>query len=329
MSSKRAATIPWMPTRVLRRASAALFLGLMSIVSASAAAPQLRTQAPGYFRMMLGDFEVTALSDGVFEVQTGEVLTHATARSRDLLEGSFHGDAVGTSVNAYLVNTGERLVLIDTGAAMLFGPSLGHLLVNLAASGYRPEQVDTILITHVHPDHVGGLLAEGRIAFPNATVLADRRDADFWLSLSELDQAPASRKPFFEAATATIGAYAKAGKFKAIEGPALLFPGFRAIPAPGHTPGHTVYAVESRGQKLVVWGDLTEIAAIQFAEPTVTMTFDSDGPESVRARMQLYADAAQGRYLVAGSHLSFPGIGHVRAEGQAYSWVPIDYRSVP
>ena len=300
-----------------------------ALVGTRAAAPQLKTQAPGFYRMMLGDFEITALSDGTFELRTSEMLTNATARSGELLTGSFHGDAVTTSVNAYLVNTGDRLVLVDAGAAQLFGPTLGKLLANLAAAGYRPEQVDTILITHMHPDHIGGLVAAGKMAFPNATVHADQRDADFWTSAAELEKASSARKGYFQGAAAAIGPYASAGRFKPFTGPSDLLPGIRAMPAPGHTPGHTLYAIESKGQKLVFWGDLTEIASVQFAEPTVTMAFDSDEPESARERQKAYADAAQGRYLVAGAHLPFPGIGHVRAEGAGYAWVPVDYRAVP
>lgn len=301
----------------------------LAVANALAEAPQLKTQAPGFYRLMLGDFEVTALSDGVFELNTEQMLTRTTARSNELLARSFHGNAVTTSVNAYLVNTGEQLILVDTGAAKLFGPTLGNLRVNLAASGYRPEQVDVVLITHMHPDHIGGLVADGKAAFPNATVYADQRDADFWLSAAQLQQAPAARKGFFQGAAAAIEPYASGGSFKPFKGPANLFPCIRAIPAPGHTPGHTLYAFESKGQKLVVWGDLTEIASLQFAEPGVTMGFDSDAPESARERVKVYADAARGRYLVAGAHLPFPGIGHVRAEGAAYAWVPVDYRAVP
>lgn len=315
--------------RIVRGAFLGLGFACLVIADALAAAPQLKTQAPGYYRVMVGNFEITALSDGVFDVQTREILTHATVKSSELLANSFHGDAVPTSVNAFLVNTGEQLVLIDAGAAKLFGPTLGNLLVNLAASGYRPEQIDAILITHMHPDHIGGLVADGKNVFPNAVLFADQRDADYWLSAAELQKAPAASKGFFQAATMTVGAYAAAGRFRPVKSPALLFPGVRAIPAPGHTPGHIAFSIESQGQKLVVWGDLTEIASVQFAEPTVTMTFDADDLQSVRTREKVYADAVRDRYLVAGSHLPFPGLGHVRREGAAYAWVPIDYRSVP
>ena len=124
-----------------------------------AAAPMVKTQAPGYYRMMLGDFEVTALSDGTLPLPVDKVLNNPAAKTEKALARAFQKAPLETSFNAYLINTGEKLVLIDTGAAGLFGPTLGNLLANLKAAGYTPEQVDEIYITHMHPDHVGGLMA--------------------------------------------------------------------------------------------------------------------------------------------------------------------------
>lgn len=296
---------------------------------AEAAAPQLKTQAPGFYRMMLGDFEITALSDGVFDLQTRKMLTDATPTQLDgLLARSFETDAVPTSVNAYLINTGDKLVLVDTGAAKLFGPTLGNLLANFAASGYRPEQVDAILITHMHPDHIGGFMADGNAVFPNATVYADQHDAGIWLSAVAMQKSVAEKKYIFQDAAAAIAPYSSAGRFKPFKGPINLFPGISAVPAPGHTPGHTIYAIESKGQKLMLWGDLMEIASVQFVAPAVTTAYDVDAPESAQQRQTALADASRGRYLVGGAHLPFPGIGHVRSEHASYTWVPVDYDMV-
>jgi glyoxylase-like metal-dependent hydrolase (beta-lactamase superfamily II) len=227
----------------------ALLSPTLLAVAAHAAAPQVKAQAPGYYRMMLGDFEITALSDGTVDLKPKELLTNTTpAHVGEMLARSFEDDSVPTSVNAYLINTGSKLILVDTGAAKLFGPTLGNLLANLAAAGYRPEQVDAILITHMHPDHVGGLMAEGKMAFANATVHADQRDAAFWLSPAELAKAPEDMKGFFQGAAVSLNPYVGAGKFKPFDGSSELFPGIRAVAAPGHTPGHTLYAIESRGR---------------------------------------------------------------------------------
>jgi glyoxylase-like metal-dependent hydrolase (beta-lactamase superfamily II) len=140
--------------------AAALLAGLAAFsFNASAAGPMVKTQAPGYYRVMLGDFEVTALSDGTVKLPVRDLLTRTTpARVDAALKRSFLANPVETSVNAYLINTGSKLVLVDTGAAGLFGPTLGSLQANLKAAGYQPEQVDEIYITHMHPDHVGGLV---------------------------------------------------------------------------------------------------------------------------------------------------------------------------
>ena len=212
----------------LRKVSAGLVALTASTVYAHAphaAAPRLKGQAPGYYRMLLGDFEIVALSDGTVPLDVRKLLTNTTpTRVDQLLKRSFLADPVETSVNAFLVNTGTTLVLIDTGSGNLFGPTLGNLAANLKAAGYQPEQVDEIYITHMHPDHVGGLMAGEKPAFPNAVVRADKREADYWLSQGNLDAAPDDAKGFFKGAMASIQPYVAAGKFKPFEGGGELRP---------------------------------------------------------------------------------------------------------
>jgi len=310
----------------MRYTLAALASSFMLIGAAQAAAPQVKTQAPGYYRVMLGDFEVTALSDGTVALPVDKLLTNTTAaKSTKALARSFLKAPVDTSVNGYLINTGTRLVLIDSGAAGLFGPTLGNLAANLKAAGYQPEQVDEIYITHMHADHVGGLMNGDKLAFPNATVRADQRDADFWLSQANLDKAPADAKGFFQGAMASLNPYVAAGKFKAFDGDTELVPGIKAVAARGHTPGHSIYKVESQGQTLVLWGDLMHVAAVQFGDPSVTIQFDTDSKNAAIQRKRAYAEAAKQGYLVGSAHLSFPGLGHLRAEGKGYAWMPVNY----
>ena len=299
------------------------------LCAAQAAAPQVKTQAPGFYRVMLGDFEVTALSDGTVALPMDKLLTGTTpAKTQKTLARSFLKAPLDTSVNGYLVNTGSKLVLIDTGAAGLFGPTLGNLLANLKAAGYQPEQVDEIYITHMHADHVGGLMAADKLAFPNATVRADKHDADFWLSQANLDKAPADAKGFFQGAMASLNPYVAAGKFKAFEGDTDLVPGIKAVATPGHTPGHSIYKVESKGQTLVLWGDLMHVAAVQFPEPGVTIQFDTDSKNAAVQRKRAYAEAAKQGYLVGSAHISFPGLGHLRVQGKGYEWVPVNYNGL-
>jgi glyoxylase-like metal-dependent hydrolase (beta-lactamase superfamily II) len=305
--------------------------------TAHAQVPMAKVQAPGWYRMMLGSFEVTALSDGTVTLPVDKLLSNTTPDAvNNLLARAYLKSPVETSVNGYLINTGKKLVLIDTGAAGLFGPTLGKLVANLKASGYQPEQVDEIYITHMHPDHVGGLVdgsvTGGKRVFTNAVVRADGREADLWLKQANLDAAPADNKGFFQGAMASMNPYVAAGKFVPFNGdngPLELVAGIRAVPARGHTPGHTVYAVESEGNRLVVWGDLMHVAAVQFAMPAVTIAFDVDAKAAGPMREKLYAEAADKGYYVAVAHISFPGIGRLRADGKGYAWLPANYTAAP
>nr|ABD92795.1 mpd [Sphingomonas sp. Dsp-2] len=329
-------------------AATAAVAPLTLVSTAHAAAPQVRTSAPGYYRMLLGDFEITALSDGTVALPVDKRLNQPAPKTQSALAKSFQKAPLETSVTGYLVNTGSKLVLVDTGAAGLFGPTLGRLAANLKAAGYQPEQVDEIYITHMHPDHVGGLMVGEQLAFPNAVVRADQKEADFWLSQTNLDKAPddeskgifkgamaslnpyvkAGSKGIFKGAMASLNPYVKAGKFKPFSGNTDLVPGIKALASHGHTPGHTTYVVESQGQKLALLGDLIIVAAVQFDDPSVTIQLDSDSKSAAVERKKAFADAAKGGYLIAATHLSFPGIGHIRAEGKGYRFVPVNYSVV-
>ena len=308
-----------------------LMIAMAALLAAShvahAGAPLAKAQAPGWFRMHVGDFEVTALSDGTVELPVDQLLTNTTPdKVKKTLAAASLTSPLETSVNAFLVNTGTKLVLIDAGAAGLFGPTLGKFLGNLKASGYQPEQVDEIYITHMHADHVGGLTAGDKAVFPNATVRAAKAEGDFWLSQANMDKAPAAMKDFFKGAQASLKPYTASGKYKPFEGPDVeLIPGVHALATPGHTPGHTVYAIESKGQKMVFWGDLMHVAAVQFADPSVTIQFDSDSKAAAPQRKAAYADASAKGYFVAVAHISFPGVGRLRKEGAGYEWMPVNY----
>ena len=319
-----------MPIRPLTLAllSAALVAGVATFPSApaQAAAPMAKTQAPGFYHFKLGAFEVTALSDGTDALPMDQLLTHTTpAKVQAALAAYFLTSPVETSVNAYLVNTGTKLVLIDTGAGTFFGPTVGKLAQSLKAAGYRPDQVDDIVITHMHPDHVGGLVA-GKIAvFPKAVVHINKADTDFWLSPANQAQAPDSAKVFFQDAVAAVAPYARAGRLSTFAGDVEVVPGIRAVPLAGHTAGHTGYRVESQGQTMLMWGDVVHLAAMQFADPSVTIAYDNDADEAATDRAAIFRDAAEKGYLVASSHISFPGLGHVRAKDGAFEWLPVDY----
>lgn len=296
-------------------------------VPAQAAAPQQKTQAPGWYRLMVGSVEVTSLSDGTVALPVDKILHAPAGRVAEGLKQHFQQAPLETSVNAWLINTGSRLVLVDAGAGTLFGPTLGKLAAQIRAAGYQPEQVDDILVTHMHPDHVGGLAADGQRVFPNATVHADKADADYWLSPAKAEAAPQDLKGFFQGAQASLTPYVQAGRFVPFERDGEVVPGIRALAAHGHTAGHTAYVVESQGQRLVLVGDLIHVASVQLASPDVTIAFDTDEAQAARTRARMFADLAKDGSLVAVTHFNFPGLGRLRAAGKGWQWVPLDYSS--
>ena len=308
----------------------ALLLAALTFgATAHAAAPLAKTGAPGYTRVLVGDFEVTPVSDGVVDLPMVDLLHNDKTKTRAALEQAHLANPVTTSVNTFLVNTGAKLVLIDTGAGALFGPSLGKLLENIQAAGYQPEQIDDILITHMHPDHVGGLMANGKVAFPNAVIHADQRDADYWLSEANLAKADKDKAGYFQGAIASLTPYVKAGKFKPFSKDGDVVPGIKAVATPGHTAGHTAYVAESKGKKLVFIGDLIHVGSVQFDHPEITIGFDSDPKQAAVARSKEFTVLAKEGDLVAAAHLQFPGLGYIRANGKAWTWIPANYAPRP
>jgi len=290
-----------------------------------AAAPMVKTPAPGFFRMMLGSYELTALSDGTVTLPVDKLLASPQEKTHRALSNSFLKAPLETSVNAYLINTGSKLVLVDTGAGALFGPTLGKLVANLKASGYEPAQVDDIFITHLHGDHMGGLMAGGAIAFPNASIHVDQRDADFWLSQANMDKAPAEMKGYYQGAVSSLNPYIAANKFAPFNGSAELVPGVKSYSTYGHTAGHTVYVVESDGQRLLLIGDLIHVAAVQLDHPEVTISFDSNQKLAAAMRDKIFTEAAKQGALVGASHIQFPGLGHLKKTGKSYEWIPVNF----
>jgi glyoxylase-like metal-dependent hydrolase (beta-lactamase superfamily II) len=295
-----------------------------------AAAPLEPTQAPGWYRTMLGGFEITALSDGTHTFPVDTVMTDVTPAAVDaaLANNDLHRPVQG-SINAFLVNTGTQLVLIDTGAGALYGACCGKLLANLRAAGYRPEQVDVVLLTHLHKDHVGGVLADGKPAFPNAVVRAAGADADYWLSRDQRAAAPAFLTSFFDSAAASLAPYTAAGRFQPFAPGAALVPGISAVAQPGHTPGHSGYLVENGGQALLVWGDVVHVAAVQLDQVQATVKYDSSAPDARATRAGLLERAAREHLLVGAAHVALPGLGHVRREGAGFAWLPLNYEGDP
>ena len=294
---------------------------------AMAAAPQHHEQVPGFYRLKVGDLEVTALYDGAAVFQLDWISLEKEARGR--IEGALHEDPhlLDAADTAFLINTGSQLVLVDTGAGKWFGGGLlGHLLDSMRSAGYSPEQVDRVLITHMHSDHIGGLTGQdGERVFPNADVFVAKAESDYWLSPANAAQAPKETQQFFEAAKAISAPYIKAGKWHTFAGGEPVMDGVQLVSLHGHTPGHTGYEFSSQGQKILFWGDTVHVQTVQLSDPDNTVVFDVDHPTAAAGRNQLLQSLAHEGTLIAGPHMIFPGIGRLRTLGTGYVWAPVAY----
>src|SRR5467141_2568839 len=270
----------------------AALAGLVAVPNAALAAPhQHHDQVPGFYRLKVGDLEVTALYDG-----TGVFDPHWLNGTKATMDGvvkALQEDPHMLDVvdMGFLVHTGKQLVLVDAGAGTWWGGgALGRLAGSLRSAGYTPEEVDLVLVTHLHSDHVGGLTTQdGNRVFPNAEVYV-----------------------------------AKADKWHTFSGSEPIVDGIQIVPLPGHTPGHTGYEFTSKGQKILFWGDIVHAQRVQLQHPEVTAIFDIDQTAAAETRHQLLSKLAREDVLIATPHTSsFPALGRLREEGSGYSWVPV------
>ena len=313
------------------RLAAALVAALSSLMAGSppalASAPQIHDQAPGFFRLKVGDLEVTALYDAaaVFELPwlkgkkaTIDGVAKALNQDPHLLDAADLG---------FLVNTGKQLILVDAGAGTWYGgEAFGRLAGSLRRAGYTPEQVDLVLITHLHADHVGGLTShDGDRVFPNAEVYVAKAESDFWLSPEIAAKAPKDAQPFFQSAQAIAAPYIKAGKWHTFSGSEPIVDGMQLVPLPGHTPGHTGYEFSSKGKKILFWGDTVHAQRVQLPHPEVTVVFDIDPTAAAATRSQVLPKLADEDVVIASPHLLFPGLGRLHKAGRGYSWAPVAF----
>jgi glyoxylase-like metal-dependent hydrolase (beta-lactamase superfamily II) len=311
-------------TRPIAPWATGLTIVAIAIVAAAEAPLLSPQQAPGFYRGYLGTFEVVALSDGTAARRLDEILSDRRV-VRGELAADHESEPVPLSINAYLINTGSHLVLIDTGAGELFGAASSVLLSNLRAAGYQPEQIDTILLTHIHADHSGGLSVGGVRRFPNATVYVDQRDVEYFVTRQDRPDEPDTLRRQVNQSRATIDPYLAAKKVAPITGNGEVIAGITSLSQPGHTPGHRAYLVQNSGHSLLVWGDVIHSSEVQFAHPSVTVVYDTTPSEAARTRMREFQFADDRGVVVASAHISFPGLGHVRKDGAGYRWVPIPY----
>jgi glyoxylase-like metal-dependent hydrolase (beta-lactamase superfamily II) len=300
---------------------------LLALFSASAfalaQAPFVGTQAPGYYRSRLGDYEITALHDGNDEI-SASLMQGDAAEIKNLLQGSYGSGSYEDTDAGFLVNTGKKLILIDSGTGGAFESPEHHLVENLEAAGYKPSQVGLILLTHLHYDHIGGIVTkDGKRVFPNAEVRMAQAESDFWLSEKIAAGAPKEAQVYFQFAREAAAPYIAAHRWSPFVGTDEVAPGIIPVPLIGHTPGHSAYQVTSTGKTILFCGDIVHVEPIQMSHPEISIAYDGDAAAAIKTREALFATLATSKTAVAGPHLPWPAVGYVRKDGDGYKWVPI------
>ncbi len=301
---------------------AALPLAGCVTAPSSSSAPVVTTVAPGITRVRLGNVTVTSLPDGVAERPLAEGFVRNASLAQvqaALAEAGLPTDKITIPFTVFLVETGGRKVLMDTGNGTFGAPTSGRLLQSLAAAGVQPSQIDTILITHFHGDHINGIRnKEGQLVFPNAKIHVPAPEWAWWMDDARMNATPENARGGFNAVRRVFGPIAQ--QVERFEPGRELVPGIRSMPAYGHTAGHTVFLVEGGGQKLMYWGDATNVAALFVRNPDWAVQFDADAETARKVRRQLMEMAVKENMLVAGYHLPQPGIGRLVARGNGYDF---------
>jgi glyoxylase-like metal-dependent hydrolase (beta-lactamase superfamily II) len=281
--------------------------------------PSLPTeQVPGVYHRRVGDMLVTALHDGHQDVAMTTVLGIAPEEAASMLGAARRPVPRRTTVNCFLIRDGARCILVDAGCGTGGAKTAGRLLPNLAAAGLAPEAIDMVLMTHLHPDHFGGLVdAAGDAVFPRAELLLSAAEHAYWHDDEAMGRMadPARQKIFFLNARRALAPYAD--RLRRI-GAGEILPGITAVPLPGHTPGHTGYRIASQGRSLLIWGDIVHVQELQVPRPEVTMLVDVDPAGAIATRRGLLDEMADRREAVAGMHLHFPGLAHVARGPQGH-----------
>jgi glyoxylase-like metal-dependent hydrolase (beta-lactamase superfamily II) len=297
---------------------------------ASAAVPEAGTQAPGFYRFKLGDYEITILHDGQrsFPLPATFVTNVPLDQAKQAAADAFMPPGkVTVPFNPTLINTGSKLVLLDTGNGPSPDGAVGQLFPNLAAAGVQPGDIDIVVISHLHPDHINGLrAADNSVAFPNATIIAPEPDWSFWMSDENMARAtsPVDKNYFANTRKILTGMESRVGRYN---WGAEVAPGITALSTPGHTPGHTSFAVSSAGKSMLVQSDVTNIPEFFLRNPDWHVMYDHDPEMAQATRHRFYDMAASEKMLVAGYHFAFPSAGHVEKTADGYRLIPVAWSS--
>ena len=280
------------------------------------------SQVPAIWRMSLGSRTITVVSDGYVAFEDWHTPNIDTADRAQMLSDHFlPTDIYQGSVNSFIIEDANGVTLIDGGTGDLLGPPTGHLVNNMRAAGFQPEDVTTLLATHLHPDHVGGIYtSEGAAVFPNAELVVSEDDHRFWTDAGMQAQAPEAARFLWDIAGSALGAYS--GRVRRFQGASDVLPGISPVALPGHTPGQCGFQIADGDETLLIWADLIHVAPLQLRRPDIVFAFDVDPELAVTTRQTTLDMVATDGIQVAGMHLPFPGTGHIVRDENAFALVP-------
>jgi glyoxylase-like metal-dependent hydrolase (beta-lactamase superfamily II) len=312
--------------RALMTGSAAAALAASALPAAAEAAPTDKA-TPGIFRYKIGSYELTALYDGIwYRPITDQFIKAPFAEVENALDQAFMPhDKLATPFTTLIVNTGKKLVLIDTGTGGQIAPSAGALRDNLAAAGIDPRAVDQIVISHFHPDHINGIKdKDNALIFPNAEIMVPEPEWAYWMNDANMNSAEADLKLTFRNQRRIFSDIA--AQVTRFEPGKEVAPGVETLAAAGHTPGHTVFAIHSGTESLLVLGDTAQHPAVFARHPDWQATFDIDGGAAVATRKRIFDRVVADRMLVTGYHFPFPACGHLIKTATGYEHVPVEWQ---
>jgi len=281
---------------------------------------------PSFYRFKLGTIEITVVSDGTLAFPAETLWGDRAEDARGLLTSTFQSARpVKLQINTILVDTGDKLVLIDAGCGVdKFQKTTGGLIGNLATAGYAPGDIDMVLLTHAHFDHLWGISdhENASLLFPSAEFVASETEVAFWTAPDLVSKLPAVQKPLVTQVNLELAR----PRLRLIKAGAEVAPGVTTLDTSGHTPGHMSVHISSGSEEMLLTGDVVVDSAVSFLHPDWPFDFDLDLPKGAKTRMAFLDRAAADKTMVGSYHLPFPGFGHVVREGSAYRWLSADWR---